>query len=354
MTPIPYPKNEVERLGALRRYDVLDTPSEETFDRITRLAKSILQTPIVLVSLVDESRQWFKSRQGLDTCETPRDISFCAHAILRDDVMVIPDALADDRFRDNPLVTGDPNVRFYAGAPLRTMGGYNIGTLCAIDQVPRELSVDQVNGLRDLAQMVVDELELRRLAATDSLTGALGRGNFFSLAEKEMSRVGRYGNQIGCVAFDLDHFKTVNDTHGHAVGDIVLQATVKSCQELLRPSDLLGRIGGEEFAVVLPQTGIEGTRAAAERLRQAIAGVRIAMDDGELSFTASFGATACAGPLDTAAGMLKRADVALYESKRAGRNRVTVAFDDDPATPDAVSASPSLCAASARRPASAA
>ena len=146
--------NEAQRLAALHRYGVLDTPAEEAFDRITRLAQSALQVPIVLVSLIDENRQWFKSKQGLDTPETARDISFCTHA------------LEDPRFRTNPLVTGAPNIRFYVGVPLRTPDGHNIGTLCAIDRKPRELTDDHIHILRDLASLVMDELELRRLAAT--------------------------------------------------------------------------------------------------------------------------------------------------------------------------------------------
>ncbi|NKB47900.1 MAG: GAF domain-containing protein [Alphaproteobacteria bacterium] len=157
--------NEAERLAALHRYGILDTPSEETFDRITRLAKFALDVPIVLVSLIDSNRQWFKSKQGLDTPETPRDISFCTHAIQQDAALIITDALDDPRFRENPLVTGPPYIRFYIGVPLRTPDGHNIGTLCAIDQQPRELSDDDIHILRDLAGLVMDALELRRLAA---------------------------------------------------------------------------------------------------------------------------------------------------------------------------------------------
>ncbi|NNE84378.1 MAG: GAF domain-containing protein [Alphaproteobacteria bacterium] len=161
----PNDPNEVERLAALHRYGVLDTPAEEAFDRITRLAQSALRVPIVLVSLIDENRQWFKSKQGLDTPETARDISFCTHAIQQNEPLIITDALEDSRFRSNPLVTGAPNIRFYVGVPLRTPDGHNIGTLCAIDQKPRELTDDHIHILRDLASLVMDELELRRLAA---------------------------------------------------------------------------------------------------------------------------------------------------------------------------------------------
>ncbi|MBU3909908.1 MAG: PAS domain S-box protein [Gammaproteobacteria bacterium] len=156
----PIPADEAARLQALHALNILDTPAEERFDRYTRLAQHILQTPIVLISLIDGERQWFKSRQGLDATETPRDISFCGHAILGNELFCIPDAAADPRFADNPLVTGAPDIRFYAGEPLTLAGGEHVGTLCAIDRVPRTLSDAQRAALHDLAQCVADELQV--------------------------------------------------------------------------------------------------------------------------------------------------------------------------------------------------
>ena len=159
---MPISNDEADRLAALESYDILDSGPEESFDRITRMAGRLLDVPICLVSLIDKDRQWFKSRQGLDATETPRDLAFCAHAIQCEEVMVVPNALEDARFRDNPLVTGDPCIRFYAGAPLTTRSGHNLGTLCAIDRHPREMTADEQQLLDDLAHMVVDELELRK------------------------------------------------------------------------------------------------------------------------------------------------------------------------------------------------
>jgi GAF domain-containing protein len=164
MTPAPLPPDEADRLRALQRYGVLDTPAEEAFDELVHLAASICGVPTALVSLVDAERQWFKARFGFQPHSTPRDVSFCAHAILRADVLVVEDAHADVRFEDNPLVTRAPFIRFYAGAPLVTRDGFRIGTLCVIDSRPRTLGREQGLALRTLAHQVLAQLELRRLA----------------------------------------------------------------------------------------------------------------------------------------------------------------------------------------------
>ena len=154
MTPAPMPADEDERLAALRELLLLDTPPEERFDRLARFGAEQLDTPIALLTLVDGQRQWFKSRMGLEATETPREISFCGHAILKNELFVVEDASRDPRFADNPLVTGDPHIRFYAGAPLSAPGGHRIGTLCVIDTVPRTLGTVErsiLDALRRLA-----------------------------------------------------------------------------------------------------------------------------------------------------------------------------------------------------------
>ena len=157
----PHPR-ERRRLEALRRYRILDTEAEKHLDDLVRLAAAICGTPISMVSLVAEERQWFKARVGLHATETSRDVAFCAHAILQEDVLVVPDALEDPRFADNPLVLLDPHIRFYAGAPLITPDGLPVGTLCTMDRVPRRLRSDQVEALAVLRDAVVTHLELRR------------------------------------------------------------------------------------------------------------------------------------------------------------------------------------------------
>jgi diguanylate cyclase (GGDEF)-like protein/PAS domain S-box-containing protein len=157
----PLPENEAERLRALARYQVLDTPSEVAFDRVTKLAARLFEVPMALVTLIDANRQWWKSCIGVDGSGTDRDVAFCAHAILQRDPFIVEDATIDPRFCDNPYVTGKPFVRFYAGAPLISPDGYNLGTLCIIDRRPRQLGPQEIDTLIELAQIVVDELELR-------------------------------------------------------------------------------------------------------------------------------------------------------------------------------------------------
>ncbi len=161
------PTDETGRIKALRRYEILDTESEQEFDDLTLLASQICETPVALISLVDSDRQWFKAKVGVGVSETSRDISFCAHAILGNDLMVVPDASADERFADSPLVTTDPKIRFYAGAPLVTSDGFSLGTICVVDRVPREITDDQQAALRALSRQVVRQLELRRRLLTE-------------------------------------------------------------------------------------------------------------------------------------------------------------------------------------------
>jgi GAF domain-containing protein len=159
---IAKPDNEAGRIAALEKYAILDTDAEQSFDDLTLLASFICKTPMALISLVDEDRQWFKSRVGINASETSRDIAFCSTAILQSDIFVVPDALKDDRFRDNPLVVSDPHIRFYAGAPLINEDGYALGTLCVVDRAPRELASDQREALKALSRLVLAQLEFRR------------------------------------------------------------------------------------------------------------------------------------------------------------------------------------------------
>ena len=249
-----FPHDEVARLETLRSLDVLDTPQEERFDRLTRMAKRLFNVPIALVSLVDENRQWFKSCVGLPGSETPRDISFCGHAILGEGVFIIPDATADDRFHDNPLVIDDPNIRFYAGCPLRALNGGQMGTLCIIDDKPRDFDEHDLSALKDLAAMAEQELAALQLAVLDELTEISNRRGFITLVGHAIRMCVRQKMSASLVFFDLDKFKLINDTHGHVEGDRALVAFANILHKTLRESDLVARIGGDEFAALLLDT----------------------------------------------------------------------------------------------------
>lgn len=328
---VPVPTvDEAARLAALRRYDILDTPPEPAFDRIVRLASHLLGTPISLVSLVDDSRQWFKARVGLDAEQTPRSLAFCAHAIHGDDVFVVPDAGQDQRFSNNPLVTGAPHIRFYAGAPLRTPEGHRLGTLCVIDRQPRVMDDETRSLLADLSALVVDELELRRvnqvlgdMAMRDALTGTLNRRAFLMQADRQFAHARATGRKLAVLMIDIDHFKAVNDTWGHAIGDRVITELSLVTRGALRKDTAVGRLGGEEFAVLLPETDAPGALHAAERVLAAVSSASVPGPTGPVRFTASIGASGIA-PDDADFGtLLQRADRALYAAKHAGRNRVT-------------------------------
>lgn len=218
------PQQEETRLKTLRSLNVLDSQPEERFDRLTRMAKRIFGVPIALVSLVDENRQWFKSCVGLHVSETPRDISFCGHAILGNDVFIIPDATTDERFADNPLVLNEPHIRFYAGCPLRAPNGSKLGTLCLIDRKSRSLGAEDLETLQDLASMAESELAAVQLATLDELTEITNRRGFLMLAQHSLNLCFRHGISASLVFVDLNEFKPINDKFGHAEGDRALVA----------------------------------------------------------------------------------------------------------------------------------
>lgn len=315
------PQREQERLAALDRLDILDTPQEEAFDRITRLTKKLFNFPYVIITMIDGHRAWSKSIQGIDLPEGPKHLSFCTQTILRNEPLIIPDATRDPYFADSPYVTGDFGLRFYAGIPLATSNGHNVGTLCAIDTKPRDFTPDQVEILSDLARMAVSELELRLLSTTDTLTGALSRRAFKEEANRAAALALRHRHDLSCIVMDLDYFKAVNDNHGHASGDAVLVEAVKACVGQLRATDLIGRLGGEEFAVLLPHTRRAAALEVAEKLRVAVEGLAFEFGGHRLAVTASFGVASLDHATPDADTLLKHADIALYQAKAAGRNR---------------------------------
>jgi diguanylate cyclase (GGDEF)-like protein len=324
--------DEAARLAALRRLEVLDTAPEESFEKIVALVRTVLDVPIATVTLVDADRQWFKARSGLTVSETPRCVSFCTYTIEQAEPLVIPDTRLDSRVAESPLVTGEPFLRAYAGAPLTTPDGYNVGTLCAMDTEPRAFSAAEVGILANFASLVVDELELRQIARRDALTGALSRRGFLEAVDKEIARCRRLRTPAALVILDLDHFKRINDGWGHPAGDAVLRDLASLADAALRGSDSFGRLGGEEFALLLPAAGGAEARQVAERLRTAIAAHHFTLAGGErLPVTASLGVAAFEPALAGAEAWIAAADVALYAAKRGGRNRVELAATRDAA-----------------------
>ncbi len=328
------PANAVEkqRLQELRSLNVLDTEAEQAFDDIVSLAAFICDTPMAVISLIDEDRQWCKAKFGLSAAEVPRDQAFCAHAIVKpDELMEVPNALEDLRFVDNPLVLGDLGLRFYAGAPLVTSSGAALGTVCVMDKVPRKLTEAQSLAMKALSRQVVQLLALRRANAelktlsedlavqtfTDPLTGVKNRRAFDSLLANEYARSMRTRSPLALLMVDADHFKAYNDQYGHVAGDLALQAIAGAIQSQARAYDHVARYGGEEFAVILPDTHVVDVRAVAERIRQAVQG----LEGLCRPMTVSVGA-AMAGPDASVVDLVDRADQALYLAKQDGRNRV--------------------------------
>ncbi|NHV30948.1 diguanylate cyclase [Burkholderia sp. D-99] len=315
----PKPADEAARLDTLHSLSILDTPPEERFDRLTRLARRLFDVPIALVSLVDDDRQWFKSHAGLDVTQTSRDVSFCSHALLAGNTMVIQDALNDNRFHDNPLVTGAPGIRFYAGRPLAAPNGAPIGTLCLIDTRPRSLEPDELALLGDLAHMTEREIAALHFATTDELTQLTNRRGFEILARHVLSLCDRLGRHAVLLFFDLNDFKSINDRFGHAEGDRALKAFADTLTGALRGSDVIARLGGDEFVVLLSATDPGDVAEPVERVTQALALRNAADAHGyEIRFSVGHVDYDPAHHHDVA-GLLASADQRMYEDKQRGK-----------------------------------
>jgi len=315
------PDNETARLDTLHSLNILDNACEERFDRVTRLAKRLFDVPIAVITLVGQDDVIPKSCAGAVMDPVSRDISLCAHTILSDDILEVPDTRLDLRFHDNPLVTGEPHIRFYAGCPLTLGQGYKLGTLCLIDTQPRSLSMEDRKLMRDLAAMVEQEMAALKMATMDEMTQLSNRRGFEVLAQQAIHVCKRLGTPASLLFFDLNHFKQINDTYGHAEGDRALMTFAGLLREVLRSSDLIGRLGGDEFVAMLVNSGQSETQGVIARLRQAVEerndqdqrGYRICFSVGQVE-------------LDPArhlgiADMLAQGDMEMYRNKQEMKAR---------------------------------
>ena len=348
------PIDEARRLAALHATRLLGSQPEQSFDRITRMATRLLKMPMATVSLIDKDIQWFKSRCGIDASQTSRDVSFCAHAILDHEPMVIPDARLDPRFADNPMVLGAPHVRFYAGVQLYSIDRMPLGTLCVLDRVPRKLADDELDVLRDLARLVEQLIHHRQLASAaqslhahvhiasgagdaelsaaasqvefllthDVLTGLANRQSLVraigdSLAAWKKDRV-----QTLVATLNLDKFKRLNELLGHHAGDKALVAITWTLQNLLRPGDVLARAGNDEFVLLLP--GLGDDSIARDRLRQLMQAVNreFRTPGGTIPLTCSVGYAIFPEDGEDGDVLLNRAAMATRRAKEFGGGQI--------------------------------
>lgn len=310
------PENESERLHALKTLQILDTTHEERFDRVTRMAKRIFGVSISLVSLIDQGRQWFKSKQGFEATEMPRDISFCGHAINQDGLFIVPNASKDERFFDNPLVTSAPNIRFYAGYPLKIRGGLNIGTLCLLDEAPREMDEEDQLLFKDLGAIIEQEIRSIQLATLDALTLISNRRGFLNLVDYGFKVCQRNKISMSFLLFDLNKFKAINDQYGHHEGDFVLVKFAQLMIETFRNSDVIGRLGGDEFVAMMTSSDEENTNTILARFEVAIEEANATMNK-PYKIEYSVGLVHFQHNTEkTPEEMIQAADAAMYKNKK--------------------------------------
>ncbi len=344
----PIPADEATRLAALRELQILDTDPETEFDRITRLARILFGTQIAALSLVDDDRQWFKSLSGLVAEETPRDQAFCAHTILQDKPLVILDAAADPRFAHNPLVTGGPEIRFYAGAPLRTHSGARVGSLCVIDNKAREKwSAVEESLLKDLAELVSSELRSREAqkvhqrttealrllrSQTDSdslildqLTRLPDRRALEGLINRAKSSADADDRFVGFIYIDVDNISAINDDYGETAGDGVLKMLAGRLRNAFRTNDFLLRIAGDQFFIILQS--LERTNGVDRPIQKLLQLARVPVpiaDVGEVSITVSAGVSFYPHSGQMAVELVTAAKTAMLAAKQRGGDACAV------------------------------
>lgn len=332
MPEAPYLPNEEQRLAAVQKSQMLGTPAEERFDKITRLARRIFNVPLAVIDILGAKVSWIKSAQGLKAVMGIRKDSYCHHTILDEEICVTFDARKDPRFFDSAYT--DTWV-FYAGVPIH-FEGERIGVFCVGDNKPRRFTLEQQETLRDLASLVEQELnfhalseaqirlaqqneELERKSRIDPLTHSWNRAAIFDIVTMELENI--QDNCLAILMIDVDCFKEVNDTYGHQAGDQVLNSIVEKIRAILRPKDALGRYGGDEFLAVLDDVDLNEALRISQHICDEIAANPIPFDGSGIHVTCSIGC-AISTRLDDIDSLIKHADEALYQAKGAGRGNV--------------------------------
>ncbi|MEO9969094.1 MAG: sensor domain-containing diguanylate cyclase [Hyphomonadaceae bacterium] len=343
MISYPMPRFDQQKSEVLQRFSILSDTSNADTNQTAKMARLAFNVPMVLISLNQRYREWFDSRVGIPAESEKSVEAFCSLAQLSQATFVVEDVAADPYFANEQAVKGAPGIHFFAGTPLRNPHGQRFGTLCLMDTKPRTFTQREIAllnsmallvsndiclrsagryAVRDLVEAEQDKCELYDLATTDELTSALNRRSFFYLSKREMRRRARHRNAMSVIMLDIDHFKQVNDVHGHAMGDTVIQRLSKVISDTSRDEDIFGRLGGEEFGLVLPDTNLQGAAILAERIRASAAALSFKSGRETFKITVSLGVDE-PGFNDTDINdALDRADQALYRAKQNGRNRV--------------------------------
>jgi len=306
-TPAPA-NDEDERLKILDDLRIVYSPSEERFDRVTRLAKRIFNVPIVAISLITSNTQWFKSSQGLTVCETTREVSFCGHAILGEDTFIIPDTTKDDDFSDNPLVIDEPFIRFYAGHPIH-FNSTKLGTICIIDTRPRRFTLGDIDTLKSLALWVENELKLSlykdsqqelvkqvgvltRKSLVDTVTGCWNQRGMDTLLEKELSRAHRKKHPVSLLIVDVENTSKISGKKlSYKLEDFVLKEVAQRLRRDVRSHDIVGKLSGGQFMVFLSDIELEVTKNLIKRILRNLAINPLKFENDYVTIKANIGCT---------------------------------------------------------------
>lgn len=331
------PDNEQLRLDALNELGITYTPLDDRFDRITRTICRMFNMPIAYVSLIDKDTQWIKSVRGLDLISTERNTSICAHTLLVDEYIVCEDLSQDDRFKDNPFVLEGLKLRFYAGFTLKSRG-QNVGTLCMVDDKPRKFNQEDIATMRDLVSWAQTEVNLTQLseaqvqliteldqaqheAKSDGLTGLWNQGAIKDILQRAHHRHLIIQQPYTIMMIDIDNFKTINDLHGHLVGDQVIQAIATELRASLRPSDSIGRYGGDEFLIILENCPYQRAIELSQRIMHHSHQLTLINKEKKVNFSISIGfASSDNITTDSPEMLLEHADKSLYAAKESGRD----------------------------------